>query len=35
MSITENVARIRAEMEKAAIAAGRDPKEILLCAATK
>ena len=35
MSIAENVARIRAEMEKAAIAAGRDPKEIQLCAATK
>ena len=35
MSITENVLRIRREMEKAAIAAGRDPKEILLCAATK
>ncbi len=35
MSITENVIRIRAEMEKAAITAGRDPKEILLCAATK
>ena len=35
MSITENVARIRAQMEAAAIAAGRDPKEILLCAATK
>ena len=35
MSITENVARIRAEMASAAIAAGRDPKEILLCAATK
>ena len=35
MSIAENVARIRAEMEKAAITAGRDPKEILLCAATK
>ena len=35
MSITENVARIRAEMEQAAIAAGRDPKEIKLCAATK
>ena len=35
MSITENVARIRAEMEAAAIAAGRDPKDILLCAATK
>ena len=35
MSITENVIRIRGEMEKAAIAAGRDPKEIRLCAATK
>ena len=35
MSITENVIRIRQEMEKAAIKAGRDPKDILLCAATK
>ena len=35
MSIAENVARIRAEMERAAIACGRDPKEIKLCAATK
>ena len=35
MSITENVAAIRAEMEKAALAAGRDPKSIRLCAATK
>ena len=35
MSIKENVARIRREMEAAAIAAGRDPKDILLCAATK
>ncbi len=35
MSIAENVARIRAEMERAALAAGRDPKSILLCAATK
>ena len=35
MSIAENVARIRREMEEAAIAAGRDPKDILLCAATK
>ena len=35
MSIAENVARIRREMEAAAIAAGRDPKSILLCAATK
>ena len=35
MSIQENVARIRADIEKAAIAAGRDPGEIQLCAATK
>ena len=35
MSIAENIARIRAEMNAAAIAAGRDPKEIQLCAATK
>ena len=35
MSITENVARVRAEIEAAAIAAGRDPKSIRLCAATK
>ena len=35
MSIAENVARIKAEMAQAAIAAGRDPKEIQLCAATK
>ena len=35
MSIAENVARVRAEIEAAAIAAGRDPKEIQLCAATK
>lgn len=35
MSIAENVARIRKEMEAAAIAAGRDPKSIQLCAATK
>ena len=35
MSITENVARIRAQMNEAALACGRDPKEILLCAATK
>ena len=35
MSIQENVARIRQQMAQAAIAAGRDPKEILLCAATK
>ena len=35
MSIAENVAKILADIEKAAIAAGRDPKEITLCAATK
>ena len=35
MSIAENVARIRREIELAAIAAGRDPEEIRLCAATK
>ena len=35
MSIAENVARIRREIDLAAIAAGRDPKEIQLCAATK
>ena len=35
MSIRENVARIKEEIARAAIAAGRDPKEILLCAATK
>ena len=35
MSIRENVARIKEEMARAAIAAGRDPKQILLCAATK
>ena len=33
--IAKNIARIRAEMEQAALAVGRDPKEILLCAATK
>ena len=35
MSITENVARIRANIEKAAMAAGRDPASVRLCAATK
>lgn len=35
MSIAENVAAIRAAMESAARDAGRDPKEITLCAATK
>ena len=35
MSIAENVAYVRSQMEAAAIAAGRDPKAIKLCAATK
>ena len=35
MSIAENIAAIRAKMDAAAIAAGRDPKSIQLCAATK
>ena len=35
MSIAQNVAAIKADIEKAAIACGRDPKQILLCAATK
>ena len=35
MSIAENVARIRSDIEEAALACGRDPKSILLCAATK
>ena len=35
MSIEENVAQIRVRMAAAARAAGRDPAEILLCAATK
>ena len=35
MSMEENIARIRREMAEAARAAGRDPGEIVLCAATK
>ncbi len=35
MSIRENIAAIRARMDAAAIAAGRDPGEVLLLAATK
>ena len=35
MSIAENVAAIRAQIIDAAMKAGRDPKSILLCAATK
>ena len=33
--IKENVARVRAGIEQAAVKAGRDPKEITLCAASK
>ena len=35
MSIQKNIAAIREKMNAAAIASGRDPKQILLCAATK
>ena len=35
MSIADNVAKVRAEINAAALACGRDPKEIRLCAATK
>ena len=35
MSIAENVAAIRAKITQSALAAGRDPSEITLCAATK
>ena len=35
MSIAENIAKIFSDIERAAIAAGRNPKEITLCAATK
>ena len=35
MSIAENVAAIRAKMDAAALACGRDPRQIQLCAATK
>jgi len=35
MTIAENIAGIRRQIAEAAIAAGRDPAEILLCAATK
>ena len=33
--IAKNIAEIRARIDAAAIAAGRDPKDVLLCAATK
>ncbi len=35
MSIAENIARIREDIRQAALDAGRDPAQILLCAATK
>ena len=35
MSITENIQNIKQQIAQAAIAAGRNPEEILLCAATK
>ena len=35
MSIAENVLKIKKAMQEAAIKAGRDPKDIVLCAATK
>ena len=35
MSITENVAAVRAQLTQAALACGRDPGSIRLCAATK
>ena len=35
MSIADNIAAIRSRMDAAAIAAGRNPGDILLCAATK
>ena len=35
MPIAENIAAIRSRMNEAALACGRDPKDILLCAATK
>jgi hypothetical protein len=35
MSIAENIAQIRARMCAAALAAGRRPEEVLLCAASK
>ena len=34
MSIRDNVKRIKEEIRQAALAAGRDPAEILPCAAT-
>ena len=34
-NIRNNVARIREEIRQVALACGRDPQEILLCAASK
>lgn len=35
MTVAENIAAIRARMDAAALACGRNPSDILLCAATK
>ncbi len=35
MSIADNVAYVRRQLEEAALSAGRNPKDITLCAATK
>ncbi len=35
MSISENVSKILSDIRRAALAAGRNPEEIMLCAATK
>ena len=35
MGLRENIARVRAQLDQAARAAGRDPSEITLLAATK
>ena len=35
MSIAENIAQIRRNMAQAAMACGRDPAQVQLCAATK
>lgn len=35
MSIAENIAQIREQINRAAVEVGRNPKEVLLCAATK
>ena len=35
MSIEENVEKVQREIARAALAAGRKPEEVVLCAATK